>query len=599
MKFHGITMVGPFVNQKLTSTPTFDPARDQGRLVWLTDGTLWYGSDTEWVNFAGGAGDANEVEDMYSDLLRTTIFLNASYDEFADTGLIESTNMTHDQKNKWFTYTTGQTIESVNLFDSESGITWVDYVLPSVDYIDTISPQIQITSDGGVTWSVAENNKIFRIPNTVAAHDVRLRLTGGGTGTLFSWGILYNKDMDASCSKYGLTYTNFTAEDNQTVFILSYQPGAIQVYLNGDLLDDSDYIADNGTDITFPIPMEIGDIVYVVSFSTSILNPNIDLADFIKHDGTIPFTDNQSMGLNRIIDLADAVDSGDAVNYGQYSTLDIAIGNNTTSIGNNTTSIGNNTTDISTNTSDILSFQNLYVKNTVNALVTGGIHGGDLVYTSANTVHVIPFSCISDDPTPAQIYNNTTITVPVTVAVNQHRSIWAVKLNTGVMTVLSSAQEDGSDLPATVDHKRWLGFVSCDSGANIKHFLQSGDYYQFSVASLGHMAIITNIWATVDHTPFIPTSRINTVEYGCRSWSINLGIVARLYNVVNGIVASARVDNDPNNTLHNDLYYNAWGEGKQDEFIYDSGREFRQDSVVPADQGETTNLLLRKVTLKR
>ena len=76
MKFHGVTMVGPFTNQRMVELP--DPwidERDQGRLVWLTNGTLWYGTDIEFVNFASGSGDASEVEDMYSDLLRTTIFI--------------------------------------------------------------------------------------------------------------------------------------------------------------------------------------------------------------------------------------------------------------------------------------------------------------------------------------------------------------------------------------------------------------------------------------------------------------------------------------------------------------------------------------------
>jgi hypothetical protein len=87
MKFHNIQMVGPFYNENLsalptfnsnkdigrvvavngelwvglnngwarmqvnditTSLPTFDPNTDQGRFISISDGTLWYGTDTEW-----------------------------------------------------------------------------------------------------------------------------------------------------------------------------------------------------------------------------------------------------------------------------------------------------------------------------------------------------------------------------------------------------------------------------------------------------------------------------------------------------------------------------------------------------------------------
>jgi len=54
MKFHGIQMDGPFVNQRLTSLPVFNQIRDSARLVWLSDGSLWYGTDIKWVRLSGG-----------------------------------------------------------------------------------------------------------------------------------------------------------------------------------------------------------------------------------------------------------------------------------------------------------------------------------------------------------------------------------------------------------------------------------------------------------------------------------------------------------------------------------------------------------------
>lgn len=325
MKFHGITMTGPFVNQKLTVLPTFDQTRDQGRLVWLTDGTLWYGDLEEWVSFSSGAGDANEVEDMYSDLLRTTIFMNASYDEFAEEDLVASTTMTYVPKYKWYTYSGGQTIESVNLYDNESDEDFVDYVLVSVDYIDAGEPTIEVSSNGGVNWFTVQNNKVYRIPNAYAGTDLRLRFTAVGTGTLKSWGVLYNKDLTAACTKYGLTYNDFTATENQTTITLDYYPNAIQVFLNGDLLDINDYTASSGTEIVFAEPLHEGDLVYVISYSTSILNPNIDFDDFIRRDGTVPYIADQPMNGNKLIGLEDGVDDNDSVNMGQLNAMNLNI----------------------------------------------------------------------------------------------------------------------------------------------------------------------------------------------------------------------------------------------------------------------------------
>lgn len=319
MKFHGIAMAGPFVNQKLSSLPVFDAARDQARIVWLTDGTIWYGSDTAWVNFGAGEGDATEVEDLYSDLLRTTIFLNASYDGFVDDSLMEDYTMTHKVKTKLFEFTNGQYIESTNLFDAASGISYVDYVLVSVDFIGDSNGTIQVSSNGGVDWFTVNNNKIYRIPSDSVGNDLRLRVIGIGSGSIASWGVLYSKDLSATCTKYGLTYIKFEANEGQTIFEVDHSPFAVQVFVNGVLLDSSDYISNSETEIIFVEPLHAGDIVYILSYSTSHLDPNLNPDFFLKRDGTTPLTGNQSAGGHKITNLAAGVDGTDAVNVSQLN----------------------------------------------------------------------------------------------------------------------------------------------------------------------------------------------------------------------------------------------------------------------------------------
>ncbi len=75
MKFHNIGMVGPFVNQKMGSLPTFDTQRDQGRMVWLLDGTLWFGADTEWIKLQKSLSDS----EIASGLIQITEGVNTGW----------------------------------------------------------------------------------------------------------------------------------------------------------------------------------------------------------------------------------------------------------------------------------------------------------------------------------------------------------------------------------------------------------------------------------------------------------------------------------------------------------------------------------------
>jgi len=59
MKFHNIRMVGPFNNEHLASLPTFDTSKDPGRMVWLNDGSLWYGETDRWVKILASDNGGN------------------------------------------------------------------------------------------------------------------------------------------------------------------------------------------------------------------------------------------------------------------------------------------------------------------------------------------------------------------------------------------------------------------------------------------------------------------------------------------------------------------------------------------------------------
>ena len=67
--------------------------------------------------------------------------------------------------------------------------------------------------------------------------------------------------------------TNYTATASQTTFTQSYNPAAVLVFLNGVLMNTSDYSAFNGTTIVLNVACKVGDIVNVFSYDAITLNP--------------------------------------------------------------------------------------------------------------------------------------------------------------------------------------------------------------------------------------------------------------------------------------------------------------------------------------
>ena len=68
------------------------------------------------------------------------------------------------------------------------------------------------------------------------------------------------------------TRTSFTATGGQTTFTVSYTIGYVQVYLNGVLLNATDYTATSGTSIVLAVAASSGDIVEVIALYVSIVS---------------------------------------------------------------------------------------------------------------------------------------------------------------------------------------------------------------------------------------------------------------------------------------------------------------------------------------
>ena len=84
--------------------------------------------------------------------------------------------------------------------------------------------------------------------------------------------------------------TTFTGSDaNSTT--LAYTAGQIQVFLNGILLDATDYTASNGTSIVLASATGTGNILYVISFEGT--NP-FDYFKYVATNGQTSFSGNDA-----------------------------------------------------------------------------------------------------------------------------------------------------------------------------------------------------------------------------------------------------------------------------------------------------------------
>lgn len=167
---------------------------------------------------------------------------------------------------------TGTSLVNTNGFYSRGafGGTFTDGVV--VDYV-TGDARISAGAADNVTLYVGGpgNTAIFRV-NSTGALGVGLTtpaygttgqvLTSAGSGSAATW---------AAITPTGSTYTrtSFTATAGQTTFTVTYTVGYIQVYLNGVLLNSTDYTATSGTSVVLSVAAALNDIVETIAYTTT------------------------------------------------------------------------------------------------------------------------------------------------------------------------------------------------------------------------------------------------------------------------------------------------------------------------------------------
>ena len=119
------------------------------------------------------------------------------------------------------------------------------------------------------------------IKKSVAGTESIVEISGGDSGT----GIIDEFLYTATAGQ-----TAFSGNDDNSDF-LSYVIGAIQVFLNGILLDpETDYTATNGALITLTSAASANDYIQIFSFKKKISDGNVTVDSFSGNNSTTAFT---------------------------------------------------------------------------------------------------------------------------------------------------------------------------------------------------------------------------------------------------------------------------------------------------------------------
>jgi len=229
------------------------------------------------------------------------------------------------------TITTGGAVELVLLSNGTTAGTWdVHGYLPENVTWGTNSLYLGSTVITGGTWNggtiptgyggtglttfAGANNALYSTSSSALAAGT-LPIAAGGTGTTSTQfvnlatnvtGNLPVANLGSGTSASSTTFwrgdgtwsipgnlastyvrTAFTATPNQTVFTVTYTVNYVEVFVNGTLLNASDYTASNGTSVTLAQGCASGDIVEFIAYAVgSVIQLPINLASQVT--GILP-----------------------------------------------------------------------------------------------------------------------------------------------------------------------------------------------------------------------------------------------------------------------------------------------------------------------
>lgn len=142
------------------------------------------------------------------------------------------------------------------------------YIPLFIKVTGAISANVTYTIPSGVggSWIIYNTT-------TGTSYNVTFASAGGGASVVIPRNVITSIVCDgtnvySSASAGGSSYTrtNFTASAGQDTFTVSYTVNKLDVYVNGVLLDPTDYTATNGTSVVLGVACSGGDLVSIMTY---------------------------------------------------------------------------------------------------------------------------------------------------------------------------------------------------------------------------------------------------------------------------------------------------------------------------------------------
>lgn len=148
-----------------------------------------------------------------------------------------------------------------------------------------------------------------------------------------------------------------------------------------------------------------------------------------------------------------------------------------------------------------------------------------------------------------------------------------------------------ANYPTGYSKHRWLRYYLTDASSNLCSTTQSGDYISHDKASDWVVSSgITTSYATVDHTSFIPTDRVDMIKYGVRDT-----VTGSAHILASDDGANVAFDAGTTYVTATDTNGDAWGYGSQQGgglHTFNASREFKSTTG-------TVDLLIHMTKMRR
>ena len=288
-----------------------DAATDTLTLVAGSNMTITTNQAGDSITFASsGGGGTQNVFSTFAVSGQTSVVADSSTDTLtlaAGSGINITTNNTTD------TITIAATASAITVQDEGSSLstaaTTLNFVGAGVTASGTGATKTITIGGGGGSQNVFSNIGVsgqgtiqadtttdtltfvagtgISLATDTTADSLTITATGGGGGSVANAASSI-KEFKYDISSSTTTLTGSDANSNT----LAYEAGAIQVFLNGILLDPAtDYTATNGTSVVLTDAAVNGDDVQIVSFNRKIVTANVGIDTFTGDaSGTRTFT---------------------------------------------------------------------------------------------------------------------------------------------------------------------------------------------------------------------------------------------------------------------------------------------------------------------